>query len=323
MTKRWLKYAEESAGYGTKSVETYHCTPYRTLDLQPNQNPIAIEESDERMKTGYMYGGFVGLGTQVLLGRPDNMGWFLKWAMGSVDAGTLQVDLEKHIFTQGEAIKSFTLEEDIGEADGRYLTGCVMKRLTLESVMNGPMLMTQEIQYNKEELDTSSGIDTMPAIRPFALHDAVVQAPSGTTLKAESIRVNIENTIPDDPFTSGSRFLPDISLEGFSINGELELRFESWAQRQRFYGALIAGPAEPVSPQDETRMVDLGIIWTGPVAATDSYRLDFVLPKVMLLENPVTTTARERLKQRFSFEAIYDAGNEVHLYSADANYSDL
>jgi len=321
MTKRWIKTAEESGGYGVKSVETYKCMPYRTLDLQPNQNPIAIEESDERMKTGYMFGGFIGTGTAVLLGRADNMGWFLKWAMGAVDAGTPQNELEKHIFTQGEAVKSFTLEEDIGETLGRFLTGCVMKRLTLESVMTGPMLMTQELQYQKETLDTSTGIGSpLPAIRPFALHDAVVQAPSGTTLKAESIRLNIENTIPDDAHTSGSRYLPDISLEGLSINGELELRFESWAQRQRFYGAAVS---EPTTPQDEVRTVDLGIVWTGPSAGVDDYRLDVILPAVMLTENPITTTMRERLKQRLTFEAIYHSSNAIHLYSADANYSDI
>jgi len=297
--------------------------PYRSLDLQPNQNPIAIEESDERMKTGYMFGGFVGTGTAVLLGRPDNMGWFLKWAMGETTPGGLVNDLYTHDFDQGEAIKSFSLEEDIGETLGRFLTGSILKRLTVESVMSGPMLTTLEIQYNKETLDTSTGIGTpLPLIRPFALHDAVVQAPSGTTLKVESIRVNIENTVPDDAHTSGSRYLPDIALEGFSINGELELRFESWAQRQRFYGALVVA-AEPKTPQDEVRTVDLEIIWTGPKATTDSYLMEISLPAVMLTENPVATTQRERLKQRLSFEAIYHASNTITLQNGVSTYADL
>lgn len=320
MGKRWIKVAEEEAEYGTLSTETFKCMPYRTLDVQPNQNPIAIEESDERMKTGYMFGGFVDTGNLVLSGRPDNIGWFLKWAMGSVAGGALQTDLYKHVFTQGESIKSFSLEEDVGLGlDNRFLLGVLSKRLTLESVMNGPMLTTVETQVRKEYLDTSTGIDTVPAIRPFALHDAVVKAPAATTLKAESIRVNIENTIPDDAHTSGSRLLPDISLEGFAINGELDIRFESWAQRQRFYGALV-GVDEPTEPQDEVRTVDLGIVWTGPVAATDSYRLDVTLPAVMLTENPLSTASRDRLKQRLNFEAIYDAGNEIVLYNGLDTY---
>ncbi len=321
MGKRWIKTAEESGGYGVISAETYKCTPYMTLDAQPNQNPIAIEESDERMKTGYMFGGFVGLGTKVLLGRPDNMGWFLKWAMGSTTPGGAVDDLYTHNFTQGETIKSYTLEEDIGETLGRFLTGCIIKRLTVESVMTGPMLMTIENQYQNETLDTSTGIGTpLPAIRPFALHDAVVQAPSGTTLKVESIRVNIENTVPDDAHTSGSRLLPNIALEGFAINGELDIRFESWAQRQRFYGATVS---EPTTPQDEVRTVDLEIIWTGPKATTASYLMEISLPAVMLMENPIATSQRERLKQRLNFEAIYHASNIITLQSADANYSDL
>lgn len=323
MGKRWIAISEES-NYGVlEPVHDFHCMPYKTLDLQPNQNPIAIEESDERMKTGYMYGGFVGLGTMALLGRPDNLGWYLKWAMGTVAGGVADGDLYKHVFTQGESIKSFSLEEDIGEdLDNRFLTGNVMKRLTLESVMNGPMLMTNEIQYNNETLDTQAEDGApLPSVRPFALHDAVVKAPDAATLKVESIRLNIENTIPDDAHTSGHRLLQDISLEGFAINGELELRFESWAQRQRFYGAQVAG-SEPKTPQDEVRMVDLDIVWTGPASAagTSDYELHVDLPEVMLTENPLTTTMRERLKQRLTFEAIYNAGNLIDLYNAVDTY---
>jgi len=307
--------------YGTLSTETFKCMPYRTLDIQPNQNPIAIEESDERMKTGYMYGGFVGNGPLVLSGRPDNMGWFLKWTLGGYSAEGLQTDLYLHRFSQGETAESFSLEECTGVSgiDNRFLLGCVSKRLTVESVMNGPMLTTVEIQARKEYLDTTTSIAALPAIRPFALHDAVVLAPGGTTLKAESIRVNVENTIPDDAHTSGSRLLPDVSLEGFSINGELELRFESWAQRQRFYGALVAA-AEPTEPQEEVRTVDLSIIWTGPVATTDDYRMDINLPAVMLTENPLSTASRDRLKQRVTFEAIYHASNQIDLYNGVTTY---
>lgn len=319
MGKRWIKIGEEEVAYGTLSTETFKCMPYRTLDIQPNQNPIAIEESDERMKTGYMFGGFVGSGPLVLSGRPDNIGWFLKWTMGGYNAAGAQTDLYLHEFSQGESIESFSLEECVGLGiQGRFLLGCVSKRLTLESVMNGPMLATVDMQVRKEYLDSQTSITGLPAIRPFALHDAVVQAPSGTTLKCESIRVNIENTIPDDAHTSGSRLLPDVSLEGFAINGELELRFESWAQRRRFYGAAVS---EPLEPQEEVRTVDLSIIWTGPVAATDDYRLDITLPAVMLTENPLATSQRERLKQRLTFEAIYHANNQIDLYNGLSTYA--
>lgn len=368
--------------------------PYRTMDVQPGQNPLEIVESDERMKTDYMYGGFVGLGTTVLSGRPDNIGWFLKWVMGAVaagvpvgtspldgdagtgqplvdvddgtqfaagdqvkisdtttyelneidsisvneltmttnlaatyvelDSGKVEVNVWKHRYTMGETIKSFIMEECIGISGqlGRFLVGNVIKRITLESTMGSPMLVTIELQNNHEILLTQSTLGSLPSLRAFALHDAV--ATLVATQKAESIRINIENVSPDDAHTSGSRLLPDISLEGFSINGEFEVRFESWAERQLFYGALIAGPAEPKTPQEEVRMQALSVVWTGPPTGDPTnpyYVLDVNLPSVMITENPITTTNRERLKQRFTFEAVKHASNYIDLYNKVESYN--
>lgn len=367
--------------------------PYRALDVQPGQNPIAIEESDERLKTDYMYGGFVGAGPLTLTGRPDNIGWFLKWVMGAVAAGvtvntsnlssdansgqkvvnvvsgagfaegdtvkisdtaatefneiatilvnalTMVYDLQntyttgasakvdvnvwKHRFTMGETIKSFLMEECVGISGqlGRFLVGNVIKRVTLESTMGSPLLVTIELQNNNEVLLTQSALGTLPSVRGFALHDAVVSLVA--EVKAESIRINIENVSPDDAHTSGGRLLPDISLEGFSINGELELRFEDWAERQLFYGALIAGPAEPKEPQEEVRLHALTVIWTGPPTGDPTkanYVLDVNLPSVMLTENPLATSQRERLKQRFTFEAVKHASNYIDLYNKVESY---
>jgi len=369
--------------------------PYRTMDVQPGQNPLAIEESDERMKTGYMYGGFVGSGPLVLTGRPDNIGWFLKWGMGaaavgaSVNAsllavnaasgqkdctvaagagfaegdtvkisddnasefneiatilgnvltmttnlaatytvvanGVVEVNVWKHRYTMGETVKSFLMEECVGISGqlGRFLVGNVIKRITIESTMGSPLLFTIELQNNHEILLTQSTIGSLPSIRGFALHDAV--ATLVAAVKAESIRINIENTSPDDAFVSNSRMLPDISLEGFSINGECEIRFEDWAERQLFYGALAAG-VEPTEPQEEVRLHALSAIWTGPPTGDPTqanYRLDVNLPSVLLTENPLATAGRDRLKQRFTFEAVYHASNYIDLYNKVESYDGI
>lgn len=365
--------------------------PYRTLDVQPGQNPIAIEDSDERMKTDYMFGGFVGTGPLTLTGRPDNIGWFLKWVMGAVaagvpvgtsnldgDAGTgqklvnvddgtkftegdtvkisdttasefneiaskdvheltmkynlattyvetdegkVEVNVWKHRYTMGETIKSFLLEECVGISGqlGRFLVGNVIKRVTLESTMGSPLLITVELQNNNEVLLTQSALGTLPTVRGFALHDAVASLVA--EVKAESIRINIENVSPDDAHTSGSRLLPDISLEGFSINGELELRFEDWAERQLFYGATVS---EPTTPQEEVRLHALSVIWTGAPTGDPTkpyYVLDVNLPAVMITENPQTRTQRERLKQRVTFEAVKHASNYIDLYNKVESYA--
>ncbi len=364
--------------------------PYRTLDVQPGQNPIDTAESDERIKTGYMFGGFVGTGTMALTGRPDNIGWFLKWVMGAVAAGvpvgtedltaqansdqkvcavddgssfaegdsvkisdattyeyneidtiavnnlTMVYDLQntyvlasgqvdinvwKHRYTMGETIKSFMMEECVGISGqlGRFLVGNVVKRITLESTMGSPLLVTIELQNNTEILLTQSTLGSLPSVRAFALHDAVATLVG--TVKAESIRINIENTIPDDAHTSGSRLLPDVALEGFSINGELELRFEDWDERRLFYGATVS---EPVTPQDEVRLHALSGIWPGAPTGDPTepyYKLDVNLPAVMITENPVTTTQRERLKQRVTFEAVKHASNYIDLYNKVESYN--
>ncbi len=364
--------------------------PYRTLDVQPGQNPIAIEESVERAKTDYMFGGFVGTGTMALSGRADNFGWLLKWVLGAVaagvpagtspmdgdpasaqkvvdvddgtqfaegdsvkisddtnseineidtisvneltmvndlanayvelDTGIVEVNVWKHRFTMGESIKSFLMEECIGISGqlGRFLAGNVIKRVTLESTMGSPLLVTVELQNNTEILLTQSTLGSIPTIRAFALHDAVVSLVA--TVKAESIRINIENTVPDDAHTSGSRLLPDVSLEGFSISGELDLRFEDWDERRLFYGATAS---EPLTPQEEVRLHALSVIWTGPPTGDPTepyYKLDVNLPSVLLTENPITGTGRERLKQKVTFEAVKHASNYIDLYNKVVSY---
>lgn len=325
--KRYVNLSEE-LNYGSHSLKRYYAYPYIDLGLEPNQNPIVEQESYRREPTLEMFGGFVGTGPLVMLGRPEPLGWLLKWALGTVAAGEVQ-DAEvfyKHRYTVGDSIKSFTLDDTrigTGTDASRFTYGNVIKTLTLEATMRAPLLMTADLQYNWEKLQDGGGVTpTEPVPRAFHLADAYVAlgvAGSEAPVKVESMRLIIENTIPDDAHISNSRKLPDISLEASDIRVELGLRFEDWSQRNLFYG----GTGTEVEPQDEVKIVRFDARFVGPATGltiNTKHKFDIYLNQCMMTENPAPVSRRDRLQQDVTLRSRFAPTSRIDLYNAFPDY---
>lgn len=322
MGNRYVCILEESV-YGTRVTPWtgQKFMPYLECDLQPKQNVLKLTESLYLEDTGAIYGGFVGGGNLKTLARADNMGNYLKWLFGGV-AHTIQAPgaMYQHRYTVAQSPKSFTLEH-AQEKTTKAMTymGCVVKGLTLEAAQNNPGICTWDLQYRNEDKQyDKTTLSTVPAVRPFVLADAAVSVFT-TTVKAESIRVNAERSVPDDAHTSDSRLLPDISEEGFKISGELELRFETWDQREDFYGGI----ATPTTPQEEVTLGNVSVDFVGPPSGDATYTtfdLKIDLPSCVLMENPFRVSARDRLKQSVTFEAVFNAANYFDLYNLATTY---
>lgn len=316
---KWAGIAEETT-YGTKVTTPAKSLTYGTLDLNPDQGLLEVEESERQIAT-MVTGPFKGSGSFGLYARPDTIGHFLKWTMGAVTSaqqGT--TTMYKHTFTMAETIKSFTLSDNerLSALDSRILAGCLIKKLTLEAPARELVTCDLDLMYAWEDLEAKPTKGTLSTLRPFVFHDLTILKLATVDFKAESFSFNIENDIPDDTHDLGSRKITDLLLGGSDITGEFEMKFKSWDQRKIFYGATTATePQEDVTPQQ------LEITLTGEasgVPAYPNYYVHIVLPKTLITENPAAASKREILKQTFSFRAVKDAGNIVELLNKETSY---
>jgi len=324
-SSRYIAVAEESA-FKTKSTETYKWMPVITADLQPNNNKIFIEETEQRLATEDVMGAFIGEGTVLINVRADNIGWFLKWLCGSVSSAIQNSGpFYKHTFTMADEIVSFTLEDYRGLADSRWIYGAMMRSINFESPARGVLTAELGILYADEQIDTKGTPGTVPAVRPFVFHDGAVEWGGSSLANVEALRLNYGNILPDDTHEHNSRLLPEIIVEGAEIGGEMDVKFKTWALRQNFYGAQEAGPVEPDNPQEETRTFGLINTFTGAPtgdAVVPNYLLVMTFPTCAPTENPSGTDRRVRLTQRLGFNVLHNTGIKFELYNEVASYPD-
>lgn len=330
--ERWIGL-EKEATYGAGKVShPEQSLAIIELDAQPDQQRDIEAESAYRQANISTLGPFLGTGRLTHYARPDRLGRLLHWVTGKTVVSTQQDTgtMYKHDFAVDNALTtldSFVIGDHRGLTglDARYLNGCAIKSLTLEAAARAKVICETEFIYNWEELDTASTMGTLSALRPFIFYDGTIELPNAIALaNVESFRFKIENGMPDDSHNCGSRKLPGMELEGVKMTIEADLKFKTWALRQKFYGATIAGPAEPKEPQTEDRTFSAEITLTGEPsgdAAAANYKLVILLNKVVPIENPSNVVRRDRLTERVTLEALYHASDVINLYNKDTAYS--
>jgi len=275
------------------------------------------------MKTDSVILGFLGSGTIEMYARPDTIGHLLKWTFGDVTSSQVgATSTYDHEFTMGTSIKSFTVHDVTEEdSDARLCIGTVIKSLTFEAPRGGVVTVRAEVQYVDEIIETAQSYSAVSTLRPFVFHDGSITWGGSELADVESFRITISNDIPDDTHEIGSAKLQSIELQGFSITGEMDLKFKDWSIRKQFYGAQESG-SEPDNPQTEDRTFALSIVLSSELTGDDSYKysLTFSFPKCTIKENPMTRRTRERLTQRMVFEALKDSNNKVTLRNKTTSY---
>jgi hypothetical protein len=273
------------------------------------------------MKRFSAMGAFVGSGTIENILAPDNIGDLLKWTCGNVQSSVANDTVYIHNFTYTQELDSFTVEEwrGITGLNALFLTGCAVKSLTLEAPARETCQYTVEYQYADEELDTATSMGTLNALRPFTFAGGSVSLGGSALGAVEAMRFVWENDIPDDHHETGSNFLQRMQLDDLSITGEIDLKFLNWDVRQELYGGT-GTPTEPQS-EDDTEAIILDFL-AGPTGdgVIPNYNLKITLPVCTLTENPAEVVGRDRLTQRFSFEALWDAGIKIELWNKVVSY---
>ena len=301
MGNRWIEVKEEVA-YATlpgwSGVQTYPVTEFTAT---PNNNTMELKESVNLMAAGGILGGFTGNARLNMYARPDNLPYFFKWLWGT--STPTAGPPTGQIFTVTEPVKSFSLKYMHGYSGVNAIIskGNLVKSIELTAAQNRPCMANIALQYNTEDTNvaqTAPMAALSTVLRPYTLFDATVTS-IGEQLKCENISITMERTIPDDAHTSGSRFLPDISEEGFAITGEFDARFTTLTQRAKFFG----GAGSSTSPQNDFLTGALTCNFLGGAAPVNNYSMNFSLPAIAITEVESGTVNRERLRQRLRFQA--------------------
>ena len=320
MANRRIGLNEQSA-YNVINKVPVKYLDYLEFNAEPNANKLMPVTSGYRMKRFSTQGPYVGTYTLENVLAPDNIGHFLKWTTGDVSSGVADNSVYLHNFTMAQEIKSFTIEDCRGltGVESEFLEGCLVKTLTMEAPARESVRYTVEGSYRTEELDTLTNMGALPSLRPLIFAGGSVSL-DGALSHVESFTFSWENLIPDDSHDVGSQFMQSIVLEGCNITGGVDLKFLTWDIRKKFYG----GSGTATSPQTEDKTYTLILDFLGSSTGESvqtNYEIKITLPAVTLTANPAPVSGRDRLTQRFDWEALYNAGNKIQLWNKVSSYA--
>jgi len=273
------------------------------------QSFIDVETAGTRWIRERVPGPWSESGSFDIIVNADNITKILKCALGDVttsDDGGSPAVAYKHEFKPSSTLPSFTLEvcPDVGSYS-RQIVGCGITSLRFEAPARELLTASVDILAAKEKL-ISPSTPTFTTRRPFVFYDGQI---SGlVTANVEAFRLTIENDIPDDAFVLGSRFLPGLRVQGFTVSGELDLTFLDWDAYQKFLGSASA-----TEPGTTAESYSLTATFTSPeetgssVAGFENYELEFHLPKIYLDTAEAHFDRRDRIVETVRFTAVYDS----------------
>jgi len=223
-----------------------------------------------------------------------SLGDFLLAALGSISTG--QPDpanapsVFKHEFTPGEGLPSYTIMV-ASEVTGRKFLGCVCSSLELSLAVGELLGVSFEVVGQREEAFTPAEVelDSSPFI---SFTDLVSCEVGGEAVGLEALELTISNDLVEDAFEIGSRYLPEVPVQGLEVAGSFDLKFKDRKHLDRFL---------------DGQETSLHIRFEGPeIEGGYKYALELDMPRIIYKSAGANVSTRERLVERVEFEAIYD-----------------
>jgi len=283
--------------------------PYEFIDVvsesvRGEQNIIYIETAGLGRSIRQAVPGPWGESGDIdLIVGPENIEYILFATLGQVKYSSSGDGAYKHIFEPASSIPSFTLEiaPDVGSKVRRIPMAGVTS-LRLEAVAREALTATMSIVAAKEKIVNES-TPTFSTKRPFVFYDGVLQIDGGTVARCEAWRGTYENTIADDAFVLGSRFLPTLIVGPCNFSGDMDIQFLDWQYYQKYLGGT--------EPGKTLQTIGLTLTFLGEstgsaVSNYDKYMLKIEIPKVTLNTSEASFDRRERIVQSLDWQAIYD-----------------
>jgi hypothetical protein len=299
MPDRYLAVGEETT-YGTAASPTRYIDILReALVFDKGITPVETVFSRDIRK--YVEGRARVTGSVDFNVEPENIGEFLKWALGSVtttDDGAVPPVAYKHEFKPADIIKSFT-GIVISEKVQRKITGCLIDRLTIETALDIAM-GSIDVVAAKEEKDTGSYTPTISTLAPFVFKQGTLTlGGSDRSQYLRALRLRIGNNIPvDDLYGFGSQYLRRIGVRARTVECDIEMAFEDTTE----YDAFLAGTE-----------VACNLVFTGPStgstgAGFENYKLEIDLPKLVYRSDVAPhIDRREPLRITAPMQVLYDS----------------
>jgi len=294
---------------GIEPVMGKETTPYEFLDVvsesvRGEQNIIYIETAGLGRSIRQAVPGPWGESGDIdLIVGPENIEYILYATLGHVTLDESGDGAYKHVFTPASTIPSFTLDiaPDVkGKARRIIMAG--VTSLRLEAVAREVLTATMSIVAAKEKFVTES-TPTFSTKRPFVFYDGVLKIDGGTVARCEAWRGTYENSIADDAFVLGSRFLPTLIVGPCNFSGDMDIQFLDWQYYEKYLGGTEPGKTI------QSIAIELNFVGesTGStVSGFDKYQLKIEIPKVYLNTSEANFDRRERIVQSMEWQAIYD-----------------
>ncbi len=263
--------------------------------------------------------------------KPNNqIGWFLKWALGSVTSsqqGATTAYL--HTFKAADTLRSFAWAYNFDSLIEKRVPGCILQNIKFSVARGANPLQADFTAIGQGEslvaVQSPSGWSTLAPFKPF--HSKVHIAGSELVNLAEGMTINIANKVYDigDIGVLGNRKLTRIEVGERTISGTLDIPVTSGTldlYKRYLKDTGATEPGEPVVPFSIKLATDTGVV----IAGAYNYKIDFTMPKCVLTSAPPPMEKQERKRISLGWKAIYDSGEaseiKVELQNTETEYPD-
>jgi hypothetical protein len=275
--------------------------------VEGDEGWIAFETAADRSYTKRTEGDYIAKGPINLPVDAKNIGWLLKWALGSVSTGAKQGNgTYTHTFKCADDLKSFTGR--IGVADftnmERILAGMLVDTLSLKSEFRKALDASVGVVSFLKETKGSIGTPSFSALNPFMFAQGVVKIATATVGYAHGIALNLNNKIPVD------KWFNKIHVGKRTVDGTLTLVFDEATEYDRF----LAGTEFALEQTFTGALIEAGFYNTLKLSLPHCNYTKDTAPHI---------NKREMCMINAPFQAFYDATDtelKIELTNATVGY---
>lgn len=275
--------------------------------LNPVQTIIKSEVVQDRDLKCLTPGSYHIEGSIPLYVTAENIGWFLKWALGSVSSaqqgGTAAY---QHDFTPADDLKAFTTWLKRGDNQTIKTTYCVINELEFTQAVGEALRATVNIIGKSDIIAADYGTESFDTLCSFAdqhFTASIGGSTSGQAAQVHDMSLKIANGFDvDSGRVLGSRFFTDLVTGKRVVNGSFNMFFSDDLEMQMFWGNSTAtSPADALTGQALIFTYDLGI----EADTGYNYELEFTIPDAYY-ETTTVNVGGKRVSQNVTFLGIYD-----------------
>lgn len=313
--------AKEEAAFGQGVAGNSIVIDLASADIDaPGDQAVIYPSAARRAKRLVAPAPYLPQGPVSFAADDDNVGYFLKWALGNVtSAAGAAAGSYVHTFTPGDALKSFQLNVGKDSWEHQFL-GCMVESLQFQ-VEKEFLMCTPELRAVKDAKAAIQAALTLPGNAPFAYHQ-ILSTVSGTdyTGKVESLDLQISNGLQtEEGVALGSRFAKRFELGDLLATATTKIAFEGSAEYERFWGGATG-------PQEGLTTLPLVFEAKGALIAGTTYRsLKFSLPRCLAMQVQAPVQGAGKIEQTVTWHALHDDTSgwpiQVILTNTKANYT--